>query len=626
MEQIKKLIEQSVGLTSASKTDTLYDYITKEPITNTPENREAKVVFEKRLHEEYSYSLSQMLPEFRIQKGSKLIGPADIVIFHDSQNKTQENIYIVIECKRKNRRDGIEQLKTYLAGCESAEYGVWFNGDDIVYIRRLKKAPHWKTIYNIPRSGEKLGLPRKDSLKPATELVKVFETCHNHIYVNDGYLKDKVFSEMLKVMFLKIMDEKDYSSRIAKFGITEEEYDEITKGQTNEFEKRMNILLAAAKSQQRDIFSLEEKINMKATTLAFVVGQLQNYDLTHSSRDVKGLAFQKFVYAHQRGDRGEFFTPDPIIQLAVDIINPCANEVVLDPACGTGGFLVASLKHVEQSLSRVVSDPIDRERARTDYALKNLIGIDFNPDLVRVSKMRMILEEDGHTGIFHANSLESLDKIKAGAKTASSLNVDSESIDIILTNPPFGRKGKVTDKEILRRFKLGHQWKKKAGHYEDTGKVLDGQVPDVLFIERCLEFLKDKGRMAIVLPDGILTGPKLQYVRDFLISKAKIVAIVSLPYSTFIPHGANVKASIMFLQKLKKNSLQALYDIDYPVFMADIEEIGYQGNKNGTINYKINKYGEYELDESGNKMVNEDITDVLEAWAEYLDDNEGWEN
>ncbi len=624
MEKVKKLLEDSAGLKSDQDTGELYDYITDEKIPNTPENREAKVVFEQRLHEEYGYSREQMQPEFRIQKGSTLIGPADIVVFRDNKNKSQENIYIVVECKRKNRRDGVEQLKSYLAGCESAEYGVWFNGNDIVYIRRLKKAPHWKTIFNIPRFGEKLGLPRKDSLKPATELVKVFETCHNHIYVNEGHLKDKVFNEMLKILFLKLLDERDYTSKISKFGITEDEYDEIINGKTNEFEGRINSLLKLAKSKHKDIFSTEEKINMKLTTLAFVIGQLQNYDLTHSPRDVKGLAFQKFVYAHQRGDRGEFFTPDPIIELAINIIKPTPNDVVLDPACGTGGFLVAAMRYVENDLKSMIKNQIDFERARTDFALKNLVGIDFNPDLVRVSKMRMILEEDGHTGIFHANSLENFSRIRDNAKIASAPTIEKESMDIVLTNPPFGKKGKITDKNILKNFELGHQWKKTSKGYKRADKELDEQVPDILFIERCLEFLKDRGKLGIVLPDGILTGPKLQYVRDFINTKAMVIAVVSLPYATFIPHGANVKASILFLQKVDKKALNKIQKKNYDIFMADIEEIGYAGNKDGTINYVTDEFGEYILDKNGDKIVAEDITSVLGAWDKYNSQNHVW--
>jgi len=625
MSTVTDLIESSVGL-EHTEDEKLFDYITKNEIQNTPENREAKVVIEERLHKEYGYDLDQMLPEYRVQKGSTLIGPADVVIFNDSKDKTQDNIFAIVECKRKDRSDGIDQLKTYLAGVESAQYGIWFNGDDIVYIRRLKKAPHWKLTYNIPRKGEPLGLPRKDSLKPATELVKVFETCHNHIYVNDGHLKDQVFNEMLKILFIKLMDEKDYTNQVCKFGITEKEFDEIQEGKENDFKERIEKLLLLAKSQHKDIFTKDETINLKLSTLAFVVGQLQNYDLSHSSRDIKGLAFQKFVYAHQRGDRGEFFTPDPIIDLAVKIVSPNMNQVVMDPACGTGGFLVASMKHVEKNLRNVIKDPVDYEKAKTNFALKNLIGIDFNPALVRVSKMRMILEEDGHTGIFHSNSLVDMELIKSSAKTASSPSVDFDSVHIVLTNPPFGKKGKVTEKQILKTFDLGHKWIKKNGKYEKTEKVLDSQVPDILFVERCLGFLAEGGRLGIVLPDAILSGPSLQYVRDYILSKSKLVAVVSLPYSTFIPHGANVKASILFLQKLNSKKIKQLNSKDYEVFMADIEDIGYEGNKNGTITYLMDDYGEFIRDENGRKIVREDVTNVMNGWNNYCENKTAWES
>lgn len=177
MSNIKNSIEISVGFNTSNSDEKLYDYITKAEIQNTPENREAKVIIEERLHKEYLYNLKQMRPEYAIRKGSILIGNADVVVFHDDNDFSQENIKIIVECKRKNRKDGIEQLKTYLAGCQTAEYGVWFNGEDIIYIKRLVKSPHWKIVYNIPRCGEKLDLPLKKSLKEATELVKVFESC-----------------------------------------------------------------------------------------------------------------------------------------------------------------------------------------------------------------------------------------------------------------------------------------------------------------------------------------------------------------------------------------------------------------------------------------------------------------
>lgn len=250
------------------------DYLTGEYIPAKPENVEAKIVFEERLHKEYGYDLKQMQPEFKIQKGSTLIGPADIVVFHDGKDKTQDNIYIVVECKRKERTDGVQQLKTYLAPLPSAKYGVWFNGVETVYIKKLDKPPHFKFVPNIPKKGETLELPKKGELKPATELKSVFETCHNYIYANEGLLKEKVFNEVLKILFLKIVDEKDYLSPIAKFGITEEENDLLMEGKGNSFISRMEGLFTEVKKRYGDVFTPDERMNLKPVTLGFVVGQL----------------------------------------------------------------------------------------------------------------------------------------------------------------------------------------------------------------------------------------------------------------------------------------------------------------------------------------------------------------
>jgi len=599
------------------------DFITGEYIPGKPENIGAKIVFEERLHKEYGYDLEQMRPEFKIQKGSTLIGPADIVVFHDGEDKTQDNIYIVVECKRKERTDGIQQLKTYLAPLPSAKYGVWFNGVETVYIKKLDKAPYFKPIPNIPKKDETLDLPKKSELKPATELKSVFETCHNYIYANEGLLKEKVFNEVLKILFLKIVDEKDYSSHIARFGITEEENDLLIEGKGNSFVSRMEELFAEVKKRYGDVFTSDERINLKPVTLGFVVGQLMYFDLRKTPADVKGTAFQTFVYAHQRGERGEFFTPEPIVRLMVEMLNPKSNEIVFDPACGSGGFLVAAMKHVWKQIEKVVKDPAELRDAQLSYAIDKIRGMDFNPDLARVSKMRMVLEDDGHTGVFSSNALDDFEVISKIAHEMGATKVIKGRFDVILTNPPFGTKGKVTNREILRNFELGHKWKlnKETGHWEKESRLFDGQVPDILFIERCLDYLDVRGRMGIVIPDGDLTNSTLGYLRQWIKNKARILAVVSLPQETFIPHGAGVKASVLFLQKLPNKELTKLKDTDYPVFMGIIEKIGYdvRGKKICKRNERgemINEKGEivYKPEDAA---TDEDVSNVIEVFKEF---------
>jgi len=254
-----------------------------------------------RLIQEYEYPKEWIKTEFEIQKGSKRIAPADIVVFRDGKSKDQENIWIIVETKRKERSDGIEQLKTYLSPCKGAKFGIWFNGQDIAYLEVLDYPPYFRDVLKIPKCGETtIHLPEKKDLKPAPELRSIFETCHNYIYANEGLLKEKVFNEVLKLIFIKMVDEKGISGK-CEFGITSEEEEEIKEGKPSVFIDRITKLFEEVKSNYSDVFDQNEKINLKPITLAFVVSQLQEYSLIETKADVKGTTFQTFVYAHQKG-------------------------------------------------------------------------------------------------------------------------------------------------------------------------------------------------------------------------------------------------------------------------------------------------------------------------------------
>ncbi|MBA7572629.1 hypothetical protein ES708_14412 [subsurface metagenome] len=391
-------------------------------------------------------------------------------------------------------------------------------------------------------------------------------------------MKDKVFNEMLKIIFVKLVDEKLPSPK-CEFRITKMEMEVLEKGEGKDFIKRIERLFTEVRKRYSDVFGVDEKINLKPITIGFVISQLQKYSLVNTPADVKGIAFQTFVYAHQRGDRGEFFTPKPILDLTVEFLNPKDYEDLIDPARGSGGFLVSTMNYIREKIRNERPDLDERDIgiAIKDYAKPHIHGIDFNPDLARVSKMYMILNDDGHTGVFSENSLidwKTLNdsRLKSGA---GELNLEGY-FDILMTNPPFGSKGKVTDKRILEQFDLAYKWTKtKDKTFKKTTKLQNGQVPDILFIERCLEFLKPYGRMAIVLPDGDLTNSTLEYVRYFIDQKARFVAVVSLPSETFVHSGAGVKGSVLFLQKLPKEELEKLKHRNYKIFTAVIEKIGY---------------------------------------------------
>lgn len=605
----------------------ILDYLTGKPLLATPEERVRQIMVQ-RLVEEYGYYPKQIqtVPEFYIRKGTRKIGPADIVVFH-SERKTQDNIYVIVETKREERKDGIDQLKSYLSPTR-AEFGIWFNGKEIVYLQSLRKRPFFREIADIPKKGETLediGLYQKRNLVPASELKTIFETCHNYIYANEGLLKEKVFNEVLKLIFIKMVDERSLGQK-CEFRITDKELAELEKGIPNEFMLRITNLFNKVKEQYPDVFpNYVEKINLKPLTTAVIVSRLQKYSLIDTPADVKGTAFQTFVHAHERGERGEFFTPYPILRLAVKLLNPKDDERILDPACGSGGFLVQAMKHVFNKIdsSRPDLQKSIRNQIKEDYAHTYIRGIDINPDLARVSKMHMILYDDGHTGIFSTNSLGSFEKIRETALLAHAGDITEDMFRIILTNPPFGTKGKVTGKAILEQFDLAHRWKKNraSGKLEKTSSMFESQVPDILFIERCLDFLEDYGRMAIVVPDGILTNATLRYVREFIKQKARIIAVVSLPQETFVPHGAGSKTSVLFLQKLPPSELARLKKTDYPIFMAICERIGY--DIRGRTIFKRNKLGQL-INEEGKVVNNEDeaaidtdIYEIIEAFEKF---------
>lgn len=600
------------------------DFLTNRFIRLTPEEQVRQIML-MRLVQEYEYPKELIKTEFEIQKGSKRIGRADIVVFRDGKSKDQENIWIIVETKRKERSDGIEQLKTYLSPCKGAKFGIWFNGQDISYLEVLDRPPFFREVLKIPKCDETtIHLPDKKDLKPAPELRSIFETCHNYIYANEGLLKEKVFNEVLKLIFIKMVDEKGISAK-CEFGITTEEEEEIKEGKPSAFTERINKLFNKVKSNYSDVFDQNERINLKPITLAFVVSQLQEYSLIETKADVKGIAFQTFVYAHQRGERGEFFTPHPIVELAVEMLDPKDDEKFIDPACGSGGFLVSGMNYVKEKF--IKERPEKKSKANEflkEYAHAHISGIDVNPDLAKVAKMHMILYDDGHSGIFCANSLLLFEELKDIAKESGvprSLRPSQNCFfDILMTNPPFGSKGKVTDKKILKQFELGYKWKqdKTTEKWIKTDELQNGQVPDILFIERCLQLLKDGGRMAIVLPDGNLNNSSLGYVREFIQQKARILAVVSMPVGTFMHAGVNPKTSVLFLQKLNEEELNKLKKENYPIFMAVVEKVGYDLNsKTPKVMFKKDEKGEIIKDENGEPIIDTDIPGIISAFSEF---------
>ncbi|MBZ0177032.1 MAG: N-6 DNA methylase [Candidatus Methanoperedens nitroreducens] len=607
------------------------DFISGDWVKDKPEEQ-VRQIYLKKLVEEYGYDAKNIKTEVSIKSGqTETKKPADIVIFDGKGFDPGTHAYIIVEVKRKDRKDGKEQLVSYV-NSTTAEFAVWFNGREIAYYQRFREPRHeFIDIPDIPKQGESIedvGKYYKKQLTAASELKSTFETIHNYIYANEGLLKDKVFNEMLKIIFIKLVDEKLPSPK-CEFRITKNEMEQLEMGKGKEIINRIENLFIEVKKRYSDVFGNAEKLNLKHVTIGFVVSQLQKYSLTATPADVKGTAFQTFVYAHQRGDRGEFFTPKPILDLAVEFLNPKDFEDLIDPACGSGGFLVSTMNFIRENMRQTRPDLDEKDIAMAikDYARPHIRGIDFNPDLARVTKMYMILNDDGHTGVFSENSLIDWNSLNETSLRAQAGIIRRESFDILMTNPPFGTKGKITSKKILEQFELGYKWEKKEGEFKKETKLQNGQVPDILFIERCLEFLKPYGRMAIVLPDGDLTNTSLDYVRNFIDKYSRIVAVVSLPPETFIHSGAGVKASVIFLQKLPETELKELKEKNYTIFTAVIEKIGYdirgrtvfKKDENGNIIKKeVDILNHDETKQKQNlPVIDTDIPDIIERFNKF---------
>lgn len=449
------------------------------------------------------------------------------------------------------------------------------------------------------------------------DLNKIFEKCHNYIYANEGLLTEKIFTEILKILFIKYYDEKFCNSK--NFYVTKIEQAQLKNGLDTGLQQRIFELFEEVKKKYPEFFvDANERIRLKPLTVSFVVNEFQKYNFSKTSTDVKGNAFQKFIYTHQRGSRGEFFTPTPVVKLSIELLDPTLDEKIIDPACGSASFLMEALEHIRKKMQTTSHCEIEKVLRR--YIGEKVFGIDINPDLTRITKMRFILQFDGENGILTADSLLPFQEIKLAARD-SNLNKEllslQESFDILLTNPPFGSKGKITQKKILQTFKLGHKWKKNETHWAETNELSDGVQPEILFIERCLDLLNDKGRMAIVLPDGILENTSQGYIRDFINSRAKLLAVIKLPPETFIPYGTGIKASVLFLQKLKKNDLKKEQENDYKIFFGILDKIGYEGNKIGAPMYKRDTKGNFIKDDNGKAVFDEDITALLDAYSVY---------
>ena len=382
-------------------------------------------------------------------------------------------------------------------------------------------------------------------------------------------------------------------------------------------QKRISKIFGKVKQEFPQIFEANDEIKLQPRSLAWIVAELQSYSLLETHVDVKGKAYEELVGANLRGDRGEFFTPRNIMRMAVEMVNPKPEEKVCDTSCGTGGFLVTAMNHIIEQLKREVADDFglgeiewsDYQKRIVDDRIKQIVasdfyGFDINPDLVKATKMNMVMNNDGSGNINRNDSLlpphewtqelkqELADALKIQAENIT--NADSIAFfDVIVTNPPFGSDIPIKDNHILEQFDIGHIWRKNGGAGWALSDMLQTSVPpEQLFIERCLQFLKPGGRLAIVLPDSILGNPGLGHIRQWLLEKTRIVASVDLHADAFQPRNGT-QTSVLILQKKTQEEInEERYRrqiTPYNIFMAMVEKVGH--DRRGNTLFKRDKDG-----------------------------------
>lgn len=580
----------------------IYDYISGVPVKASPEEVEATQVFSKILVEDYGYpkEFIQTRPQFHVKvrpSDVKKEYPVDIAVFSDSE-KTDDSLNIVVECKKKNRKDGRTQLENYLT-LSKANLGVWFNGEERFYLYKQNIDDGrvlFNEIPNIPRYGERLediGALKREDLIVTHNLKSTFKAIRNYLAANAvGATRDEVLAQQLiNLIFCKIYDEKYTPQKsIVRFRVG-------LKEKNAEVRTRIDKLFVDVKTKYREVFTKEDVLTLDDNSIAYIVGELQNYCLINAERDVLSDAFETFIDHALKGGQGQFFTPRNVVKMMVEILDPDDNDMIIDPACGSGGFIIESLRFVWNKIitryREMGWDDAAILEEKIDVANKCIRGIDKDYFLSKIAKAYMAIMGDGKGGVFCEDSLERPENWDA--KTQQ--KIDLGKFDVVLTNPPFGSKIPVTGEDKLKQYELAHKWKNKKGTNEwEKGKLADKEAPQILFIERCYQLLKDGGRMAIVLPEGIYGNNLLGYIRKYLLEKGRILAIIDVPIETFMPNTAT-KTSILVFQKLKEENIPN----NYPIYMTIAETCGH--------------------DRRGNVIDDDDVAKISSSFREWCKTN-----
>jgi type I restriction enzyme M protein len=520
-----------------------------------------------KLIQQYGYKADEIDLERSVQFGTEVgTKAADIIVYADATKATPK---IIVECKKPKRKDGIEQLKSYM-NAKGAPVAVWSNGADSIILYRPYPNDFDDTLFDIPKRGQ----APKDVLEASKTLLqlkkdfnfkKIIQDLEELVLADSG--KDE-FNEIFKLIFAKIWDEKEAMEN------REDKVVEFRKAIDPEITfDRINNLFHKACEEWPGIFKAGEDIELAKRHLQVCVGPIEGVRLMGSNLRIMDDAFEYLLPTEAKKKKGQFFTPRHVVEMCVRMLNPTRKEYVMDPACGSGGFLLHAMDWCYPA-----ADGEQRELRKHRYAAKFLWGIDFETRAAKTSRALMLIAGDGHTNIFgpDVSSLDprtwyetgsgqalmnGLRQAKLTAKTISEnepLTDDDKAweyfddlrFDLLLANPPFA--GEMKDRKMLVHYELAKAALKRAGDDKQPK-----EERDVLFIERILKMLKPGGRAAIVLPQGKFNNSSLAFIREWILQKARLLAVIGLHPNTFKPH-TGTKTSVLFVQKYLQDELDRI--------------------------------------------------------------------
>ncbi|WFF38639.1 N-6 DNA methylase [Moraxella nasibovis] len=626
------LLENTIFQKSSKNGDVPYVrcLIRKKDIKLTPEEA-VRQLYLMKLHHDYGYPYERMGLEYSVHFGREK-KRADIVIF-DKDNPNV--VYIMVELKKPKLKDGKEQLKSY-CNATGAPIGVWTNGDSISYYNR-RDPNYFKDIPNIPSVHEKLSdilqerwtiddLIKNDKIATQRKSLKdlVIEM-EDEVLANAGV---DVFEELFQLIFTKLYDEME-STRNKSRHLEFRNYGDTE----SELKNKIQSLFDKAKNKWEGVFAESSKINLSPSHLAICVSSLEEVKLFNSNLDVVDEAFEYLINKSSKGEKGQYFTPRYVIDMCVKMLDPKADETVIDTAAGSCGFPVHAIFHVwekqlkEKGLERSHLFTAEQKLPeQLDYVTEKVFAIDFDEKAVRVARTLNLIAGDGQTNVLHLNTLdyerwddftkdeEWSDVYGNGWKKLRKLRKTKDQnrdfgFDVLMANPPFA--GDIKETRILARYELGKNSK---------GKQQSKVGRDILFIERNLDFLKDGGRMAIVLPQGRFNNSSDKYIRDFIAERCRILAVVGLHGNVFKPH-TGTKTSVLFVQKWHDELCPKVED--YPIFFATMQSPS--KDNSGDKIYVKHTDGTPKLDSHGHLIVAHDLFNhdgltgdgIAEAFIEF---------